>query len=141
MKELFGDKEILDPQNNPEVITIEGPYGAYKTTLATNFLYTGLTQGESGLFFNLNDKTGLNPRNNKKGWMDKQQKGNFCKIELDNGMNVFKSQALAKLLKNLDDSKKFSVAAWEYANTDKKEKSFLVEIALKTGALLPEELL
>lgn len=118
-------KELLPPTlpRPGAVVTIEGPRGTCKTTLAVNYLMHGLAHGESGLFIRLHDRT-----------MDK--------IPLAVSNDLIKESKWRGKLKEHGktyNSGKLMRTRWYYSRHEKQPD--LIEVAFKSGHLLPEELI
>jgi KaiC/GvpD/RAD55 family RecA-like ATPase len=118
-------RELLPPTlyGPGAVVTIEGPRGTFKTTLAVNFLMHGLAKGESGLLIRLHDRTmHAIPQAVSN---DLIEEGNW-QGELQQDGEPYNTGKLMR-------------TRWHYEGH--KDKPDLVEVAFKSGHLLPEELI
>jgi KaiC/GvpD/RAD55 family RecA-like ATPase len=105
------------------IITIKGPRSTYKTNIAHNFLLDGLKYQENVLLIAFKERSSvtLNQEGNVE-WMREAGMGYFTLTE--------------QKYYSLEDPKRI------YKVYKQKEStSYLIELALKSGALLPEELL
>ena len=116
-------KELLPPTlSGPgAVVTVEGPRGTFKTTLAVNFLMHGLAKGESGLLIRLHDRT----------MHAIPQAVSNDLIEETNWKGELQQDGYPY------NTGKFMRTRWHYEGH--KDKPELVEVAFKSGHLLPEE--
>jgi KaiC/GvpD/RAD55 family RecA-like ATPase len=144
------------------VITIKGPLNSFKTTLARFFLLSGLCKfnattntfegKESILFIRMHDRISFDPEN-----------GRFWKVSSELGVhptngkpiNLFDHRVKDGFIQKFhrleeESSTKLIKKVWAYATTVEQANDIgkcikysprLIEVAFKSGALLPEEFL
>ena len=123
--EIFGInglEDILPKKKYPfiEIVTIEGPRGTFKSTFGYNFLLKAVLEGKDGLLISLND----NPCLSTKFRLSKD-------IVIDNS-DQFRQQEIITVSKDFSRNK---LIFREVSYCERK----IIEIAFKTGMLLPEE--
>ncbi len=126
---LFGNKNlnhILHPDvTNKHVIMVEGVRGTFKKTLARNYLFQGIADGENVLYLRLSDSLSFNPQRKFRLSKQTSEKINW---------NSFDDEYWWKKENETEFNSKFTKAVYTYKNV-----ATLTEIAFKSGTLLPEE--
>ncbi len=160
-KTIFGIKEMIEIMPNhfkdrsmafPQIITISGSSGLYKSDIALNALIAGIVDaGEKGLIVRLGDRDAFAVRGvrfEKK--LLKRIKENYRTYEQDfAGMHEIadaKKQEKEGKTDNIyfyeksvsnDEPNKYTLRGWTL--NQKEPKPQLLEVTFKNGALLPEE--
>lgn len=160
-KTIFGIKEMIEIMPNhfkdrsmafPQIITISGSSGLYKSDIALNALIAGIVDaGEKGLIVRLGDRDAFAVRGvrfEKK--LLKRIKENYKTYEQDfAGMHEIadakkpekegKTDNIYFYEKSVsnDEPNKYTLRGWTL--NQKEPKPQLLEVTFKNGALLPEE--
>lgn len=118
---------LLQGIRRPCAITIAGPRGTYKSSIAQNFLLAGLCSGESGLLVRFRE----HPQFSSPGtWHPSGSVRARWRPE----------KCAQEDAATLDDSKLLR-RVWQYSEDEQTKGTCLVELNFKQGALLAEEFL
>lgn len=121
------DRIIKKGLTRGSVVTIEGPSSTFKSHLARNFLLRGLCKGENVLLVRLSDRTSFKACSSLSAELQEDFKWEHLR---NTGKCAYVSG---------DDYIKVAGNEWIY-QSDGGKKSRLIELAFKSGALLPEEI-
>ena len=140
-------KRLLNPsvKSKGGVITIRGPQGTYKTIIARNFLLNGLKLGKSVLLIRLSERASFNPKEynretKKTPWIYAYKN----ELTWENGFNELVARQIndAKRILNVFEYSQFKSVQSSVNQSKMIEKPpRIIELALKSGALMPEEFL
>jgi KaiC/GvpD/RAD55 family RecA-like ATPase len=145
---LFGIEALNDvlpnhfqtrSMRNPQIITIEGNSGLYKSDIALNALFTGilLKKPKNGLIIRMNDRSVFSLNGMRLNTCVLKKLNDFNLTEKTSEgykINLYEKDIQEEMPRS---EHKYSSNMWSF---DKKsDEPQLIEIAFKSGALLPEE--
>ncbi len=136
---------LLRGLRRPAVVAIRGPHGTFKTTIAFNFLYEGLENNKVRII-----KKGREVEEDGKVesvlWIRFHERNSFTPSQEAPRLRIAAARTKGRFTEfrpDRRDTAKLSERVWLFAKDEKTEdnalKPRLIEIAFKSGALLPEE--
>ena len=146
-KTIFGIKQIVKIMPNhfqgrsmelPQIITISGSSGLFKSDIAMNALFSGIVdRGERGLIVRLGDRDAFAIRGVR---FEKKLLGRTIKkLKETEGLQERKIRLYEKGEETIhnDEPNKYTLKGWTIQKQEKDPQ--LLEVTFKNGALLPEE--
>lgn len=144
---IFGIKEIIDIMPNhfrgrsmelPQIITISGSSGLFKSDIAMNALFSGIVdRGERGLIVRLGDRDAFAIRGVRfeKELLERVIKpADGAATIQDRNIRLYEKDG--GTIHN-DEPNKYTLKGWTLLKKEKAPQ--LLEVTFKNGALLPEE--
>jgi KaiC./DnaB-like helicase C terminal domain. len=144
IKSLFGIDNIVKVMPNhfkersmefPQIITISGKSGLFKSDIALNALLSGIVDyGERGLIVRLGDRDAFTVRGMRfeKELLERTKK--YSHAEEENKVIFYEK---GKNVIHNDEPNKYTLKGWSIIKDQIKPQ--LLEVTFKNGALLPEE--
>jgi len=122
---------------NPQIITIKGNSGLYKSDIALNALFAGmlLDEPKNGLIIRMNDRSVFSLNGMRLNTCVLEKLSNSDKLDkTENAITLYEKDIPDEMSRS---EHKYSSKMWSFYNDNKDPQ--LIEIAFKSGALMPEE--
>ncbi|MGB7539278.1 MAG: ATPase domain-containing protein [Anaerolineales bacterium] len=131
------NKILKEKLKRNSVVLLEGPQGTFKSTLAMNFLISGLASGDNVLLINLQNAGVFHP---DIPHVEQVQvlHAEGSRTEPVDLKKLSKDELLESQLKKELDPTKVDTRIWKYPDIHHQDR-YIVELAFRSGAILAEE--